>query len=234
MTLPEDAPPSDPVLVVAAPKSSKKKVHYTASNKGKSSHSHSHRHRSNYDSGIGSSSATDREDLESLDTASSNSQGLQDQRHDPVALSEALDAANDMVKELNEEDYPLLRLLQESTRERRNLVQENIGLLKENETLKQELDQQKSALERLRREVSGGGSRRSMVPPNQPITRPPRIAPNPFAPPKNPVVYATASATYSPTPIPREGSRTSDSADTLDNEHAQQPYNDGTYHQYPV
>ncbi|TVY81255.1 Pyridoxamine 5'-phosphate oxidase family protein ustO [Lachnellula suecica] len=137
--------------------SNKKKVHYTASTTGKSSHSHSkgHSHKSSRDSGVGSSSASDRASLGAPNDTPLNSQELRSQRHNPTALAEALDAANDKIRELMENNEQLKHMLKESNKEKRSLREEKNDLIKEVEDLGEELDHEKRAHDKLRREVSG-------------------------------------------------------------------------------
>lgn len=140
--------------------SNKKKVHYTASTKGKPSHSHkSHSHKSSRDSGVGSSSASDRASI-GADTNESpfNSQEIQYQRHNPTALAEALDAANEKIQNLLEDNEQLQRLLKESNKEKRFLKDEKKDLVVELEALGHDLEDEKRAHEKLRREI-GAGSR---------------------------------------------------------------------------
>jgi hypothetical protein len=136
--------------------SNKKKVHYTSSTKGKSSHSYSksHSHKGSRDSGVGSSSASDRASVGDTNDSPFNSQEIQYQRHNPTALAEALDAANDKIRDLLENNEQLQRLLKESNKEKRSLREEKIDLIAEVEDLGRELDEEKRAHNKLRREVS--------------------------------------------------------------------------------
>jgi hypothetical protein len=132
-----------------------KKVHYTSSTKGKSSHSKESK-RSSRDSGVGSSSASDRASLGTSHDSPFDSQDLQHQRHNPLALSEALDAANDTIRSLQEANEHLKSLLKEASKEKRSLKDEKNDLITEVELLGKELDDEKRAHDKLRREVSGG------------------------------------------------------------------------------
>lgn len=144
-----------PVITMFSSSSNKKKVHYTSSTKGKSSHSKESK-RSSRDSGVGSSSASDRASLGTTHDSPFNSQDLQHQRHNPSALSEALDAANDTILELQEANEHLKALLKEASKEKRSLKDEKNDLINEVELLGKELHDEKRAHDKLRREVSGG------------------------------------------------------------------------------
>jgi hypothetical protein len=135
--------------------SNKKKVHYTSSTKGKSSHSKESK-RSSRDSGVGSSSASDRASLGTSHDSPFDSQDLQHQRHNPSALSEALDAANDTILSLQEANEHLKSLLKEASKEKRSLKEEKLDLITEVESLGKELSDERRAHDKLRREVSGG------------------------------------------------------------------------------
>jgi len=153
----------------------KKKVHYTSSTKGKSSHSHSHSKeskRSSRDSGVGSSSASDRASLGTTTDNHFDSQDLQYQRHNPSALSEALDAANERIRELEKDKEQLKSELRESSKERRALKDEKHDLLDEVESLGKELADERRAHDKLKREVgakaitSNSGRERRTTPPH--------------------------------------------------------------------
>lgn len=239
----------------------KKKVHYTASTKGKSSHSHSkgHSHKSSRDSGVGSSSASDRASLgTSPNDSPFNSQEIQFQRHNPTALAEALDAANEKIRQLEEANEHLKYLLKESNREKRSFKEEREDAIKECENLGHDLAEEKKAHDKLRREVgrakpaisssrhsppashrhsredehsyaSGESTRRYFVP--QP---PPNAAPNPFIPLNERVAYAPATTvSYSPamySTAPAFGGRP---AGTRTSGSSYGP-KDGNYHSLPI
>ncbi|TVY43341.1 Pyridoxamine 5'-phosphate oxidase family protein [Lachnellula occidentalis] len=194
--------------------SNKKKVRYTESTMGKSSNSHSkgHSHKSSRDSGVGSSSASDRASVGDTTESPFNSQEIQYQRHNPTALAEALDSANEKIRELFEHTEQLQRLLKESNKEKRSLKEEKNDLLTEVEDLVHELKEEKRAHDKLRKETgqrvttSSSSSTRRSTPPSSHRRRdderpqgsgsyheeagrryivpqpPPNNAPNPFIP----------------------------------------------------
>ncbi|TVY42744.1 Pyridoxamine 5'-phosphate oxidase family protein [Lachnellula subtilissima] len=154
--------------------SNKKKVRYTESTMGKSSNPHSrgHSHKSSRDSGVGSSSASDRASVGDTTESPFNSQEIQYQRHNPTALAEALDAANEKIRELFEQTEHLQRLLKDSNKEKRSLKGEKNDLLIEVEDLGHELKEEKRAHDKLRKEsgqriaTSNSSSTRRSTPPS--------------------------------------------------------------------
>jgi hypothetical protein len=134
-----------------------KKVHYSSSAKGGKSSS-GHTHRDSRDSGVGSSSASDRASLGTSPNESPfNSQEIYTQRHNPSALNEALDAANEEIRMLRAEKAQLEDLLAESNKENRALKKERNKLEDEKHDLIEELEQEEQLNERLK-------SRRSSPP----------------------------------------------------------------------
>jgi hypothetical protein len=128
--------------------SKQKKVHYSSSAKG--GKSSGHRHKESRDSGVGSSSASDRASLGTSPNESPfNSQEIYTQRHNPSALNEALDAANEEIRMLRAEKAQLEDLLAESNRENRALKKERQDLEEENDDLKEDLEKEKRLNERL-------------------------------------------------------------------------------------
>jgi hypothetical protein len=126
-----------------------KKVHYSSSAKG--SKSSGHRHKDSRDSGVGSSSASDRASLGTSPNESPfNSQEIYTQRHNPSALNEALNAANEEIRMLKAEKAQLEDLLAESNKENRALKKERKELEEDIEDLRDDLDQEKKINERLR------------------------------------------------------------------------------------
>jgi hypothetical protein len=122
--------------------SSKKKVHYERGTKGGKSH---HSHRSSRDSGVGSSSASDRA---SLGTAPEHDppfsyQQIEDQRLNLSAVQEALDAANERIKKLEATTEKLNGLLADSNKENRSLKKERHDLLDQIDELNADLDDEK-------------------------------------------------------------------------------------------
>ncbi|KAH8597962.1 hypothetical protein B0O99DRAFT_71737 [Bisporella sp. PMI_857] len=110
--------------------SSKKKVHYERGTKGGKS-SQGHRSTGSRDSGVGSSSASDRASLGTSpdnDSAFSYEQ-TQDQRQSLRALREALDAANEEVRRLQLANGEISKLLKDSHKENRTLKGEKKELL---------------------------------------------------------------------------------------------------------
>lgn len=132
-----------------------KKVHYKRGTKGENEKSH-HRHHSSRDSGFGSSSASDRASLGTspLDESPFNYRQIQDQRNSVAALQEALDAANEKVRQCEEANARLNASLAESNREVRSLKKERLELEKKNDDLMDELEDMRAVNERYRRECS--------------------------------------------------------------------------------
>ena len=132
--------------------SQKKKVHYERGTKGSEKHG---RHHSR-DSGIGSSSASDRASLGTspLDESPFNYRQIQDQRQSLTALQEALDAANDKIRHLQSDNAKLNVSLAESNKENRALKKERIELLNNVEDLMVDLKDERKANEKFRRESS--------------------------------------------------------------------------------
>ncbi|EPE26609.1 hypothetical protein GLAREA_02522 [Glarea lozoyensis ATCC 20868] len=127
-----------------------KKVHYSSSAKGGKSSS-GHKHRDSRDSGVGSSSASDRASLGTSPNESPfNSQEIYTQRHNPSALNEALDAANEEIRMLRAEKAQLEDLLAESNRENRALKKERNKLEDDKTYLKNELKQEEKLNDRLK------------------------------------------------------------------------------------
>lgn len=228
--------------------STKKHVHYDRGTKGEKTH----KHRSSRDSGVGSSSASDRA---SLGTAPNDSpfshQQTEDQRHILSVVQEALDAANEKIKALEAHTAQLNTLLAESNKENRLLRREKGDLHNKVEDLLDLLEDERKASERLRRENSPrsgnserpttrriesaprpqAGERRNSYYERPPMVpqAPPNPNPNPFTPlaSRPPVVsYAPAPAqvSYAPAPV----------FTTSHPNHRSQPPNDGRYHLTPL
>jgi hypothetical protein len=232
--------------------SNKKHVHYDRGTKGEKTH----KHRSSRDSGLGSSSASDRA---SLGTAPNDShfthQEIQSQRHILSVVQEALDAANEKIKALEAHTAQLNTLLGESNNENRLLKREKGELHNKVEDLLDLLEDERKANERLRREGSprsatsdrptrrieaprpqASGERRNSYyerPPMVPAA-PPNHNANPFIPlaSRPAVTYAPpAQVTYAPStssyaPAPVF-------APSLPSPRSQ-PVNDGRYHLTPL
>ena len=154
-----------------------KKVHYERGTKEGKSHG---RHHSR-DSGVGSSSASDRASLGTspLDESPFNYRQIQDQRHNLTALQEALDAANEKIRQLQGENAKLNSSLSESNKENRSLKKERIALLNKVDDLEEDLADERKANEKSRRESSprtGGATpsrtERRPTPPKREHTEP--------------------------------------------------------------
>ena len=129
-----------------------KKVHYERGTKGEKSH----RHHNSRDSGVGSSSASDRASLGTspLDESPFNYRQIQDQRLSVTALQEALDAANDKIRQLQGDNAKLNSSLAESNKENRALRKERLDLVTKVDELLEDLDEERRATEKFRREAS--------------------------------------------------------------------------------
>jgi hypothetical protein len=138
------------------PSPSGKKVHYERGTKEGKSHD---RHHSR-DSGVGSSSASDRASLGTspLDESPFNYRQIQDQRYSLTALQEAIDAANERVRQLQSENARLNASLAERNKENRCLKKERIELLDKVDDLIDELENERRANERFRRDSSSGST----------------------------------------------------------------------------
>lgn len=131
-----------------------KKVHYERGTKGEKEKSH--RHHSSRDSGFGSSSASDRASLGTspLDESPFNHRQIQDQRNSVAALQEALDAANEKVRQLEAANARLNSSLAESNREVRLLKKERLNIERKNDELMDDLEDMRVVHEKYRREGS--------------------------------------------------------------------------------
>jgi hypothetical protein len=131
--------------------SKEKRVHYERGTKGSKS---SHAHRSSRDSGVGSSSASDRASLGTSpnDEAPFSHQQIENQRRDLSAVHEALDAAYENIRQLEESLARLNESLTESNKENRQLKREKMELMNKVDFLKDELKDEKRLNERVRRE----------------------------------------------------------------------------------
>lgn len=233
-----------------------KHVHYERGTKGAKGHSH----RSSRDSGVGSSSASDRA---SLGTAPNEQpftyQEIESQRHILSAVQEALDAARDEIKALQAHNAQLNDLLAESNKENRLLKREKGELHNRVEDLLYDLEDERKANERLRREASPRNgtanertSRRAIEAPrsqantterrNSHYERPPTVPQAPANPSSNPftplssrppvVTYAAlAPVSYAPSTV----SYASAPVFAVSHPgHRPQPPNDGRYHLTPL
>ncbi|CAG8950167.1 hypothetical protein HYFRA_00008404 [Hymenoscyphus fraxineus] len=136
-------------------------VHYSSTTKGGKSSSSHHAPRDSRDSGIGSSSASDRASIGTSPYESPfNSQEIQNQRQNPNALNEALNAANERNGRLEENIIDLKDELKDSNKENRRLrkeksdtLEENQSLLKENQSLLKENKSLQEKIKSLREEL---------------------------------------------------------------------------------
>jgi hypothetical protein len=197
----------------------KKKVHYESGTKGGKSHAH----RSSRDSGVGSSSASDRASLGTADESPFTHEQFEDQRHILSSVQEALDAANEKIRGLEASHFKLNTALTESNKQNRLLKREKEDLFNKVEDLLRALSDERKMNERLRRETSPRTTERRTTPPRreaeiprqyvrvdersqassarsdrrssyQMPTSPATAPPNPFAP----LPTRTPSVTYAP------------------------------------
>jgi hypothetical protein len=146
----------------------KKKVHYESGTKG----GRSHAHRSSRDSGVGSSSASDRASLGTADGSPFTHEQIEDQRHILSVVQEALDAANEKIRLLEASRAKLNDAFTESNRENRLLKREKGDLLEKVENLLHDLADERKTNERLRRETSLRTSERRTIPPRREVEMP--------------------------------------------------------------
>lgn len=108
--------------------SSPKRVHYERGTKGGK---YSHRNSNSRDSGVGSSSASDRASIgTSPDDAPFSREQIENQRHQLGPVHEALDAAYEKIRQLEGSNRSLNESLAESNRENRLMKRERAALLK--------------------------------------------------------------------------------------------------------
>lgn len=236
-----------------------KKVHYERGTKGGS-----HQHRSSRDSGVGSSSASDRASLgENPNESPFNHQQIETQRHNLRAVQEALDAANEKIRQLEASTAKLNALLSDSNKENRLLKKEKSDLCNQVEDLLDDLEVEREFNENLKRNSSSraspprsspprrdieAGSHRSerrssyQQPPMYPAAPqpPPNPAPNPFLPsPRSsgvPVTYAPAGpVSYAPSTMSYSSTPVFAHAPLPSRSHYANPSpNDGKYHLTPL
>jgi len=149
-----------------------KKVHYERGTKGEKSH----RHHNSRDSGVGSSSASDRASLGTspLDDDSFNYRQIQNQRLSVPALQEALEAANERIRQLQGDNAKLNASLAESNGENRAFRKERLELLSKVDDLMDELEDERKANEKFRRESSPRTGGAAPAPRTERRTTPPR------------------------------------------------------------
>jgi hypothetical protein len=127
-----------------------KKVHYERGTKGEESEK-PHRSR---DSGIGSSSASDKASLGTPQNEHFNRAQIESQRNVLSAVQEALDSANERIKELEATNAKLNKKFMESNKENRLLKKEKAELMDKVEQLEYDLSDEKKKNKRLSREGS--------------------------------------------------------------------------------
>lgn len=132
-----------------------KKVHYERGTKG-GKDVRGHRSSGSRDSGLGSSSASDRA---SLGTSPEHDtpftyRDIEIQRKTPSAVNEALNAANDRIKELEAANAQLNGQLFESNQKNRSLKRERAELLEKIENLLDDLEDEKKKNAKSKRESS--------------------------------------------------------------------------------
>jgi hypothetical protein len=129
----------------------KKNVAFERSNKPTKSH---HHYRSSRDSGVGSSSASDRASLGTTDDSPFTREQVEDQRHILGAVQEALDAANEKIKQLEAANARLSIALSESNKENRLLKREKGELLNKLDAVNDDLDEKERKIAILSKEPS--------------------------------------------------------------------------------
>lgn len=116
--------------------------------------SRSHHHRSSRDSGVGSSSASDRASLGTAPDSPFTYQQRDEQRQILGAVQEALDAANEKIRQLEAANAKLNSALKESNHENRVLKREKAELHNKLDDAHEDLEGQAKVIEKLAREVS--------------------------------------------------------------------------------
>lgn len=122
--------------------------------------SRSHHHRSSKDSGVGSSSASDRASLGTAPDAPFTYQQVEDQRQILGAVQEALDAANERIRQLEAANAKLNTQLFDSNKENRLLKREKGELLNKLDAAADRLDQRDKTIRSLAQEPSSPPPRR--------------------------------------------------------------------------
>jgi chromosome segregation ATPase len=145
----------------------KKKVHYESGTKWSTKGWKHRAHRSSRDSGVGSSSASDRASLGTADESPFTHEQIEDQRHILSSVHEALDAANEKIRGLEASHFKLNTALTESTKENRLLKREKEDLFNKVEDLLRALSEERKMNERLRRETSPRTGERRTTPPRR-------------------------------------------------------------------
>ncbi|KAN0119686.1 hypothetical protein V8E51_001894 [Hyaloscypha variabilis] len=128
----------------------KKNVDFDRGNKP----TRSHHHRSSRDSGVGSSSASDRASLGTAPDSPFTYQQRDEQRQILGAVQEALDAANEKIRQLEAANAKLNSALKESNQENRLLKREKAELHNKLDDANEDLEAQAKVIEQLAREAS--------------------------------------------------------------------------------
>jgi hypothetical protein len=129
----------------------KKQVHYQSGTKGGKDHSH----RSSRDSGVGSSSASDRASLGTApDLSPFSPNEIEDQRQFLHSVQEALEAAKGKIKDLEYHAAKLDSMLKESNSENRLLKKEKSELFNQVQELQQDLDDERRLHGRMKQRES--------------------------------------------------------------------------------
>lgn len=233
--------------------SKSKHVRYDVGTKGEKK---SHTHRSSRDSGLGSSSASDRASLGEPHNDSHFSRAeIESQRQILRVVQEALDAATARAKALEAQNVQLNHQLKESHKENRLLRLEKTELHNKVEDLKDDLEDERKTNEKLRRAspprspTSDRSARRTEGqrtqavaerrnshyerPPTAPST--PASHPNPFTPlSSRPPVLTYATPVQSPYPTSASYTAAPVFAVSQPTHRSQQPPNDGRYHLTPL
>lgn len=140
-------PPNHPTTMSSV---KPKKVHYERGTKGENAEK-PHRSR---DSGIGSSSASDRASLGTSPNEHFDAAQIKSQRNILSAVQEALDSANERIKQLEAAYAKLNKEFMESNKENRLLKKEKKDLMDKVQNLEDDLYDEKKKNRRLSRENS--------------------------------------------------------------------------------
>jgi hypothetical protein len=116
--------------------------------------SKSHHHRSSRDSGVGSSSASDRASLGTAPDSPFTYQQVNDQRQSLGALQEALDAANEKIRQLEATNAKFNTALAESNKENRLLKREKADLHNKLDDALDEIERKEKVIDQFAREMS--------------------------------------------------------------------------------
>ncbi|KAG4433740.1 hypothetical protein IFR05_010766 [Cadophora sp. M221] len=155
-----------------------KKVRYEAGTKGSSSSHNHHRSSRDQDSGVGSSSASDRASLGTTPNAYPSSsqhpfssQQIETQRHNLRAVQEALDTANERIQQYEASMAKLNAALSESNKENRLLKREKSELFNQIRDLQDDLEDERRRGERIVRRESTASSHSASASRNSPPLR---------------------------------------------------------------